>query len=190
MRSRRLKIRSPSADAPPPHHNACLKGIEIRQQGRHPFTVVLAKTAAIPMRFLWRRLCHVSAGTNVALALGGLRGATIRTIQIAAPATHARYAGWSKWRVRRPSRCRLIGGPNAARCQNGGTRLCRPSLLRRERELWQLSTISLGNRPRAAGYRIAAAVLSPANPGAIQVCSCSRFTRLVLVQLIFLVTDR
>jgi hypothetical protein len=32
--------------------------------------------------------------------------------------------------------------------------------------------------------------LYPANPGAIQVCSCSRFTRLVLVRLIFLVTDR
>lgn len=31
---------------------------------------------------------------------------------------------------------------------------------------------------------------APANPDAIQVCSCSRFTRLVLVQLIFLVTDR
>jgi hypothetical protein len=35
------------------------------------------------------------------------------------------------------------------------------------------------------GYGIAAAVLYPANPGAIQVCSCSRFTRLLLVQLIF-----
>lgn len=54
----------------------------------------------------------------------------------------------------------------------------------------QLSRILLGNRSRAAGYGIAAAVLSPANSGAIQVCSCSPFTRLVLVQLIFLVTDR
>jgi hypothetical protein len=43
-----------------------------------------------------RRLCHVSATTNVALALGGLRAATIRTIQIAALATHARYAGCSR----------------------------------------------------------------------------------------------
>jgi hypothetical protein len=40
------------------------------------------------------------------------------------------------------------------------------------------------------GLWIAAAVLYPANPGAIQVCSCSCFTRLLLVQLIFLVTDR
>jgi hypothetical protein len=51
--------------------------------------------------------------------------------------------------------------------------------------IWQLPTISLGNRPRAAGYGIAAAVLYPANPGAIQVCSCPRFMRLLLVQLIF-----
>jgi hypothetical protein len=135
-------------------------------------------------------VCVSFGGTNVALALGGLPGATIRTIQIAASTTHARYAGWSKSRVRRPSRCPLIGRPNAARCHNGGTRLCRPSLLRRERGLWQLSTISLGNRLRAAGYGIAAAVLYPAKPGAIQVCSCSRFTRLLLMQLIFLVTDR
>src|SRR4029450_12142450 len=104
---------------------------------------------AIPMRFLRRRLCHVSAGTNVALGLGDLRRATIRTIQIAAPAIRARYAGWSKWRVRGPSRYRLTGATSAPR-------VCRPSLLRRERELWQLSTISLGNRPRAAGYGIAA----------------------------------
>jgi hypothetical protein len=70
------------------------------------------------------------------------------------------------------------------------SKLSRPNVLRRERELWQLSTILLGNRPRAAGYGIAAVVLYPAKPGAIQVCSCSRFTRLVLVRLIFLVTDR
>jgi len=36
-----------------------------------PFTVVLGSD---PMRFLWRRLCHVSAGTNVALARGALCG--------------------------------------------------------------------------------------------------------------------
>ena len=125
------------------------------------------------MRFRWRRLCHVSDGTNVALALGGLRSATIRTIQIVAPATHSRYARWSKWRVRRPFRCPLIGRPNAARCQNGGTRLCQLCLFRRERELWQPSTISLGKRPRAAAYGT--------NSGAIQLCSCSRFTRLSLV---------
>ena len=47
-----------------------------------------------------------------------------------------------------------------------------------------------GNRPRAAGYGITAAVLYSVNPGAPKVCSCSRFTRLLLVQLIFLVTDR
>ena len=128
--------------------------------------------------------------TGYALVAGFCAWATIRTIQIAATATQARYAGWSKWRVRRPFRCPLIGRPNAARCQNGGTKLSRPNVLRRERELWQRSTILLGNRPRAAGYGIAAAVLYSANPGAIQVCSCSRFTRVVLVRLIFLVTDR
>jgi hypothetical protein len=82
-------------------------------------------------------------------------------------------------------RCPLFGRPNAAPCEHRGTRLCQPSLLCRERELWQLS-----NRPRAAGYGIAAVVLYPANPAAMQVCSCSRFTRLLLVKLIFLVTDR
>ena len=44
----------------------------------------------------------------------GLSGATIRTIQIAGPATHARYAGWSKWHVRKLSRCLLIGRSNDA----------------------------------------------------------------------------
>src|SRR5215472_7321775 len=51
---------------------------------------------------------------NVALAHRGLSGATIRTIQIAGPATHARYAGWSKWPVRKLSRCLLIGRSNDA----------------------------------------------------------------------------
>ena len=51
---------------------------------------------------------------NVALTNGGLSGATIRTIQIAGPATHARYAGWSKWHVRKLSRCLLIGRSNDA----------------------------------------------------------------------------
>ena len=36
----------------------------------------------------------------------GLGGLTIQTIQIAAPATHARYAGWRKWPVPERSRCR------------------------------------------------------------------------------------
>ena len=44
----------------------------------------------------------------------GLSGATIRTIKIAGPATHARYAGWSKWYVRKLSRCLLIGRSNDA----------------------------------------------------------------------------
>jgi hypothetical protein len=35
------------------------------------------------------------------------------------------------------------------------------------------------------GYGTTAAVLYPANPGAIQECSCPRFTKLLLVQLIF-----
>jgi len=64
---------------------------------------------------------------------------------------------------------------------------CRPSLLRRERELWQLSTISWPTRiHRFRGRR------SRPLPGPplAEECSCFRFTRLLLVQLIFLVTDR
>src|SRR6516225_12431025 len=46
-----------------------------------------------PRALFWRCLGH-DAGVS---AWAGLRGATIRTIQIAVMATHKRYAVWSKW---------------------------------------------------------------------------------------------
>ena len=82
----------------------------------------------------------------------------------------------------------LIGCPNAACCQNGATRLCLPSLLRREGELWQLHLARKSTTGRRLWDRRSRPLFG--QPRRIQVCSCSRFTRLLLVQLIFLVTDR
>jgi hypothetical protein len=207
MRSGRLKIPSPGADASPPHHNACPKGIEadsrsepaahgyhrapVREVVDTPFfprtganrrghhALSLAPSVSCFGRnehgvSVWRLArCHDTDDTN--RGCGDTR--TIRwMVKMACSETFEISIDWRperhplpEWRYETvpteppPSRTRIMAS---------------------------LSRILLGNRSRAAGYGIAAAVLSPANSGAIQVCSCSPFTRLVLVQLIFLVTDR
>src|SRR5215472_16542865 len=83
---------------------------------------------------------------NVALAHRGLSGATIRTIQIAGPATHARYAGWSQWHVRKLSRCLLIGRSNDACILSAHGRLA---------QSWSrpIETELRGPRPGPSGQR-------------------------------------
>jgi hypothetical protein len=143
VRDQKHEIRGPAgAEAPRTHHNACLK--KLKSDGVHCLPSYWPK-ARDPVRFFGLHLCHLSATTKV---VGRCEPAWRRdTDDTNLGSGDIRSIPWMVNMACPFDMCMITRTPPFSEYK---TVPIQP--LRRERESCQLSTISIGNEPRATDY--------------------------------------